>query len=106
MITLDQIKEVSNRIASEFSPQRIVLFGSYAEGKPAKDSDVDLLVILPFKGKSVYKSVEMRMKIRPAFPVDLLVRTPDKVKERISMGDIFMRDILEKGKVLYEADNK
>jgi len=106
MITLDQIKELSNRIASEFCPQRIVLFGSFVQGKPAKDSDVDLLVILPFKGKSVHKSVEMRMEIRPPFPLDLLVRTPDKIKERISMGDMFMRDILEKGKVLYEADHK
>ena len=44
------------------------------------------------------------MKLRPGFPVDLLVRTPDKVRERIEMGDTFMREILEQGKVLYEAD--
>ena len=65
---------------------------------------VDLLVILPFEGKSVNQSVEMRMRLRPAFPVDLLVRTPKSVRQRMKMGDDFMREILEKGKVLYEAD--
>jgi hypothetical protein len=67
---------------------------------------VDVLVIGPFEGRSVDKSVEIRMKLRPGFPVDLLVRTPDKVRERIEMGDTFMREILEQGKVLYEADDR
>jgi hypothetical protein len=54
----------------------------------------------------VDKSVEIRMKLRPDFPMDLLVRTPEKVRERIEMGDFFMREILDQGKVLYEADNR
>ncbi len=45
------------------------------------------------------------MKLRPRFPMDLLVRTPEKVRERIEMGDTFMREILEQGKILYEADH-
>ena len=56
-----------------------------------------------FEGRSVDKSVEIRMRLRPAFPMDLLVRTPEKVRERIEMGDSFMREILDQGKVLYEA---
>jgi hypothetical protein len=52
----------------------------------------------------VDKSVEIRMKLRPPFSVDLLVRSPEKVRERIEMGDPFLREILERGKVLYEAD--
>jgi predicted nucleotidyltransferase len=103
MATLEQIRDVARRIGEEFSPQRVILFGSYAYGKPTRDSDVDLLVITPFKGRSVEKSVEIRLKIRPPFPVDLLVRTPQKVQERLAMGDCFMREILTKGKVLYEA---
>lgn len=43
------------------------------------------------------------MKLRPAFPVDLLVRTPEKVPERIAMGDTFMQEVLRQGKILYEA---
>ena len=104
MITMRQIEELSRRIAAEFQPQRIFLFGSYAWGQPTPDSDVDLLIVMPFDGKSVAKSVEMRLKVRPPFPVDLLVRTPEKVRERLGLGDPFIRSILEEGKVLYEAD--
>ena len=46
------------------------------------------------------------MKLRPAFPVDMIVRTPEKLKERIEMGDTFLREILEQGKVLYEAADR
>ena len=104
MITLRQIEDVSGRITAEFEPERILLFGSYAWGAPSPDSDVDLLVILPFEGKAVAKSVEMRLKIRPPFPVDLLVRTPEKIRERLALGDPYIRSILEKGKILYEAN--
>jgi len=106
MITMKQIENVSRRIAEEFHPQRILLFGSYAWGTPSPDSDVDLLVILPFEGKAVVKSVEIRLKVRPTFPMDLLVRTPEGIQERLMLGDSFIQSILEKGKVLYEADDR
>ena len=105
MVTMDRIEEFGQRIGREFGAERVILFGSYARGAVTDDSDVDLLVIIPFEGRSVDKSVEIRMKLRPQFPVDLLVRTPEKVRERIEMGDGFMREILEEGKVLYEADS-
>ena len=103
MVTMNQIEEVGRRIASQFRPERIVLFGSYARGAATEDSDVDLLVVLPFEGRWVEKAVEIRMRVRPPFPVDLLVRTPDKVRERVAMGDGFMREVLAEGKVLYES---
>ena len=101
---MNQIEELGRRIGREFRACRVVLFGSHARGAATADSDVDLLIILPFEGKSVNQSVEMRMRLRPAFPVDLLLRTPENVRERMEMGDDFMREILEEGKVLYEAD--
>ena len=106
MIDQKSIIELGERIAREFHPERIILFGSHARGTPTAHSDVDLLVILPFEGKPVFKSVEIRLKVSPPFPVDLIVRTPEKVRERLAMGDGFMRDILENGKVLYEADDR
>ena len=102
---MTRIKNFSQRIANEFKPDRIILFGSYAGGKPTQDSDVDMLVIMPFTGKSVEKSVEIRMKLLPDFPLDLLVRTPENIEHRLSMGDFFMHDIIHKGKVLYEIHN-
>lgn len=102
---MDRIEEFSQRIGREFGAERVIVFGSYVRGMVTEDSDVDLLVIVPFEGRSVDQSVKIRMKLRPQFPVDLLVRTPEKVRERMEMGDGFMREILEEGKVLYEADS-
>jgi hypothetical protein len=58
------------------------------------------------KGSPVDQSVEIRLAVRPPFPMDLLVRTPEKVRERLDMGDPFMRRILEKGRLLYEAHHR
>jgi predicted nucleotidyltransferase len=101
--TLAQIQQFAQRLGEEFSPQKVILFGSYAYGQPTRDSDVDLLVIMPLQCSPVEKSVEMQLKLRASFPLELLVRTPEKVLERLEMGDVFMREVLAKGKVLYEA---
>ena len=106
MVSMSQIEEFGRRIGREFRAERVVLFGSHARGTAGDDSDVDLLVILSFVGKSVYQAVKIRMRLRPAFPVDLLVRTPQTVRQRLDMGDGFMRQILDEGKVLYEADHR
>lgn len=105
MVTTKQIRDIGRNIGREFHPQQVLLFGSYAHGTATEDSDVDLLVIMPFADKAVRKAVEIRLKINPSFPIDLLVRTPETVRHRIAMGDDFMRDILEHGKVLYESDH-
>ncbi len=106
MVTMEQIQDVGHRIGREFHPNRVILFGSYAQGEATEDSDVDLLVVMPFEGRSVEKSVEVRLKIEFPFPVDLLVRTPETVRVRIAMGDDFIRNILQRGKVLYETDHR
>jgi predicted nucleotidyltransferase len=103
MITAKQIRAFSQRLANEFHPERIVLFGSYAHGQPHADSDVDLLVVTRKRQSSVAQSVAMRLKLRPQFPLDLLVRSPAKIRQRLALGDQFMRDIMERGVVLYEA---
>ncbi len=105
MVAMRHIEEFGRKVGEEFGAERVILFGSYARGDAAPDSDVDILVVAAFEGRSVDKSVEIRMKLRPGFPMDLLVRTPEKVRERIEMGDALMREILNQGKVLYEADN-
>ncbi|HEV3469339.1 MAG TPA: nucleotidyltransferase domain-containing protein [Pyrinomonadaceae bacterium] len=105
MIPEEEIRELSERIAREFRPQSIILFGSYAYGTPTEDSDVDLLVILTFDGKPIYKALEILRKVRPRFPLDLLVRTPEQVKERVGNNDWFLREVLTEGRRLYESAN-
>jgi predicted nucleotidyltransferase len=105
MVEMDKIRHLSERIAREFHPERIILFGSYAYGTPSNDSDVDLLVILPFEGKPTRKALEILNKMNPGISLDLLVRTPEQVQERLSNRDWFICEIIEKGLTLYESNH-
>jgi uncharacterized protein len=104
MVTRSQIWTFSRAVAREFHPQKIVLFGSYGYGNPTENSDVDLLVImLRTRERGERMSARIRQAIPRNFPLDLLVRTPADVAKRLRWGDPFMCELLEKGKVLYEA---
>jgi len=105
MVTMEQIRGLASRIASEFDPVRIILFGSYARRDSTPDSDVDLLVVVPHGGKGWRRAAEIRSRMRPGFPLDLLVRAPEEVSLRLAGGDPFLREIVEKGLVLYERDD-
>ena len=105
MIDAAQIRQVSEEIARRFQPERIILFGSYAYGTPTEDSDVDLLVVMPFEEKTAKKATEIRLAIRAGFAMDLIPITPERLKHRLEIADFFLREIVEKGKVLYEADH-
>ncbi len=101
--TTREIRRLCEKIALEFRPEKIILFGSHAYGRPQWDSDVDLLVIMPFNGRHTRKAIEILNRVNPATGLDLLVRTPQEVAKRLAMGDFFMREIIERGKVMYEA---
>jgi len=103
MITPSQIHRVSDEIARRFQPERIILFGSYAYGTPTEDSDVDLLVIMPFEGRTAKQATEIRGAVYAGFAMDLIPITPERLKYRLEIEDFFLREVVEKGKVLYEA---
>lgn len=103
--TAEQIARLCEQIVREFRPQKIILFGSYAYGQPSPDSDVDLLVVIPFEGSSREQAAKIRSRIDTPVAFDLLVRTPEQISERLAMDDFFMREITEQGKVLYEANH-
>jgi predicted nucleotidyltransferase len=102
MIDEKRIAELGEKIAREFQPERIILFGSYAYGKPRPDSDVDLLVVLPFDGKAFRKSLEILNRIDPDFSVDIVTRRPEDAARRYKEGDLLIREALNRGRVLYE----
>lgn len=105
MIEMNAIQEMAGLIAQEFTPERIVLFGSYARGTAGTDSDVDILVIMPFEGKPFWKSIEIVNRVNPSFPIDLLARCPEDTKRRYALGDPLIRDALDQGQVLYERSS-
>jgi predicted nucleotidyltransferase len=102
MVTRQQIRHLTDEIARQFKPQRIILFGSYAYGKPNDDSDVDLLVIIG-RGSTLQKEFEIRQAIHAPFALDVLVKTRAEVQRRLAWNDFFLREVDQKGKLLYEA---
>ncbi len=102
MVSWDNIVNLSKEIQEHFSPDKIILFGSYAYGTPNETSDVDILVILPFEGKNFRKSLEIYQKLKIDFPVDILARKPEDTAKRYKLGDPLINSALNKGVVLYE----
>ena len=103
-----QIARRCTVIAQEFQPDKIILFGFWAYGKPDTDSDIDLLVVMPFDGSSFRQAGTILHRVVQAvgvLPLDLLVSTAEQLDERLAIGDSFVRDMLDRGKVLYEADH-
>lgn len=92
------------RLVYELKPEKIILFGSYAYGKPTPDSDVDLLVIMKTRAKEIDRYVKVSNLLYPRqFPVDIIVKTPKEIEaESKKRGNFFMREVLKKGRVLYE----
>lgn len=103
MVTMEQIQEYADQIAREFKPEKIILFGSYAYGRPTPDSDVDILVVMRVEGKPYQTAAAILTKTKPRFPTDILVRTPEELRKRLGLRDYFLREIVERGKTLYAS---
>jgi predicted nucleotidyltransferase len=99
------IRSFARGIAERFHPEKIILFGSHAYGRPHVDSDVDILVIMPCRNE-IDQACKIRLAIERRFPLDLIVRKPHNINWRLAEGDDFLREIVSKGKVLYEAPDE
>ena len=97
------IRRFARQVAERFQPEKIILFGSYAYGTPHADSDVDILVVMPARNE-LDSAVKVRLNVEYYFPLDLLVRTPKNMSWRLAAGDSFLKEIVAKGKVLYEKN--
>jgi uncharacterized protein len=105
-IPQEAIDQVVEQIVEKFKPQKIILFGSYARGDYRPESDVDLLVVMDTPLKETKQSLEIRRHLGVMFGLDLIVHTPKRLKERLDMGDWFLRDVLREGKVVYESSSR
>lgn len=103
------LRQVVRRIVSVFPQVRqVVLFGSYASGKPTRDSDLDLFVVMPThkRWSDRIRALHALFPDRP-LPMDFVVRTPQEVRERLtSYFCPFTREVLQKGRILYETSSR
>jgi predicted nucleotidyltransferase len=98
------IEKVTRSIVRAFHPRKIILFGSHALGSPGPDSDIDLLIIMDSNLPAGRRAAQIYrlLGVRP-FSLDILVYTPREIQERLAGFDSFLEDIINKGRVLYEA---
>ena len=96
------IKDISSKIVTALSPDKIILFGSYADGEPSKDSDIDLLIIKNMRERPAERQrIISRLFFPRTIPLDIIVKTPTEIEKAQQRVDPFINGILKKGKVLY-----
>jgi len=91
-----------------------LLFGSYANGIPQEDSDIDLLVVTKdmYMPKTFQEKIELYLKVKRHIsgtnkyvPIDLLVYTLPMYQKFKELDSSFSREIFSKGKIIYETNN-
>ena len=101
MINRNKIRKYAREIGRQFHPDRIILFGSYARNSAEEDSDVDILVIMDHDNpRNVDQAIAIQLKVDAPFPMDLIVKRPSDISERLSMNDTFLKSVLQEGQVL------
>ena len=99
------IRRFAREVAERFAPDKIILFGSYAYGTPHADSDVDILVVMPARNQ-LDQVDRIRAAVSAPFPLDLIVRTRYSMRWRLAERESFLTEIMSRGKVLYEKNNR
>lgn len=97
-----EIQNITQQLIKKYHPEKIILFGSAIWGKFGSDSDLDFLIIkkkTPYYGRERMREVERL--IETSLPCDFLVARPSEIKERLFLGDPFVKEIIEKGENLY-----
>jgi predicted nucleotidyltransferase len=102
---MSAIRRFAWQLGERFEPVRIVLFGSYAYGRPHQESDVDLLVVMP-AANEINEAIRLSLAFEPPFSVDLIVRTPEHLRRGLEEGDWFISEVIAKGKILYEKADR
>lgn len=98
------IGEILEKIITEYAPQKVILFGSYAYGHPDEESDLALLIIKDTDKRPIERWVELKRLLRDhtrIMSVSPFVYTPKELEERLALKDFFIQEVLEKGEVLY-----
>ena len=101
-----EITKIVRKLASGYSPQRIILFGSHATGAAGPDSDIDLLIIKDTPKRFMDRWIEVRRILSDphrSVPIETLILTPRELEQRLAIGDQFVAEIVREGKVLYAA---
>ena len=97
------IKNIVKCITNVIQPEKIILFGSYAKGEANEKSDIDILIIQPSDLPRYKRSKPVRLALKGLFPSkDIVIYTPEEVKDWETASTSFIASVLREGRVLYE----
>lgn len=96
------LQQVINIIVKNYSPEKIILFGSYARGENNSDSDIDLLIIKESKLPRYKRALEIRKYLRGLrIPLDIIVYTKAEIEKWRNVKSTFVNNVIQEGKVVY-----
>jgi predicted nucleotidyltransferase len=102
MLLQKEIENIKNIIVNKFQPDKIILFGSYANGLQNKNSDLDILIIKDMKQPRYQRSREVRKLLREfCFPMDILIYTNSEFEKWRDVKNSFVYQVLQNGKIIY-----
>jgi predicted nucleotidyltransferase len=105
MVSRKNIQEIIEKIAQNFFPEKIILFGSYADGNPGPDSDMDLMIIMDTDLPKYKRATPIRLLFNPTpCPMDILVYTPEEIDNWNGVTNHIITEVMEKGQVVYEKE--
>ncbi|MCL1810986.1 MAG: nucleotidyltransferase domain-containing protein [Methanomassiliicoccaceae archaeon] len=98
------VDKVVERIAAEFDPEKIIIFGSVAKGDAKPQSDLDILVVMNTELSYYRRAPEVRQKLLGIpLAMDILVATPEEFHMYKDDDRFFIKDIVKTGKIAYES---
>lgn len=89
----------------KYHPQKIVLFGSFAQGRTKAWSDIDMVIVKKTNKRFLDRIKEVLRLLKPKVSVDVLVYTPEEFTKLCKTKLFFKEEIVARGKVLYERGN-
>ena len=99
-IIQDRLNKISERLKKEYHAERVILYGSYANGKATQDSDIDLFIVAP-TNESLFRRMTTVLKLirdlKKGLPVEPIILTKDELEDRIKIGDPFIQEIIKNG---------
>ena len=103
MLDQTMLDDVIQRVVEVAQPERIILFGSAAQGRMGRNSDVDLLIIKDGADPLRLMARIYRRLHGVGVAVDAIVATPQDVERFKDSHALVFKPALREGKVVYEA---
>ena len=100
-------QDIVRRLRSNYDPEKVILFGSFAEESSRGGNDIDLLIVKRTNDRFIDRWIKVRNILSDTsrtVGLDTIVVTPQEVSERLARGDQFLAEVLRKGRILYAAN--